>query len=551
MGQLVTYGLPLLSLGNELKAFGSLFNGPIVNNIQVQIDSNGPVTTYSFRSFTKKFALFNKDNADKLAISAKNTIAFNRDLNQKIRGAVEKIGALSQNVNVSNNYYRTAKLQEYSPMSVLVGYSFPFTNTAGNSNGNKLTPGNITKNSVIQQNVVSIQELRELPQEFYSMYSSKSFMSLDGLLTPVSFYPSLDKNTAYYSKYATANCPACNGTKYYKDYKNINRYCDYCEYDIYASNDSSVDLKDLNPIISPYGQFRNGFAQASDFNAHNIDIIGRSLVPMMGSLSFKANIAAGKGDDYQNYDTNETEFSSRFDLPTSGPYLNNYRFLALRGPLVVNGWGFDIDGYPVPNASGEPKEVDAKGNPKKISSKTDQNGSFDPAYDGYILGKNQEWDDEKGEWKAPTKENYFAKGWGLRPDTWPVGPVDLRWDDERKVWSTSNTVEILMCKTTGNWNKNSFANLVVYESPSGSGKATVSGKIISAYNHYYDISGEIYCSIAKHKNCNYQLLISEPQKIQVLTGASLTSTGLVFNRQEIGVFGYSGVSNISISVTGC
>lgn len=29
------------------------------------------------------------------------------------------------------------------------------------------------------------------------------------------------------------------------------------------------------------------------------------------------------------------------------------------------------------------------------------------------------------------------KGWGLRPDTWPVGPIDLRWDHNRKVWTAA------------------------------------------------------------------------------------------------------------------
>jgi hypothetical protein len=116
-------------------------------------------------------------------------------------------------------------------------------------------------------------------------------------------------------------------------------------------------------------------------------------------------------------------------------FQNNMRFMALRGPLVLAGWGFDTDGYPVPNSSGEAKEVNEDGYPRRISSLSDQTGGFEN-YPGSILGKNQEWDNETGQWTVPVKEKNFAKGWGLRPDTWPVGPIDLRWDETRKVWTT-------------------------------------------------------------------------------------------------------------------
>lgn len=67
-----------------------------------------------------------------------------------------------------------------------------------------------------------------------------------------------------------------------------------------------------------------------------------------------------------------------------------YRGLALRGPMVISGWGYDTDGYPVPNESE---------------------------------------DDEEAE---PTEE--FYPNHRIRPDLWKCGPVDIRWDRDRKVW---------------------------------------------------------------------------------------------------------------------
>lgn len=71
----------------------------------------------------------------------------------------------------------------------------------------------------------------------------------------------------------------------------------------------------------------------------------------------------------------------------------NYRPLALRGPLVICGWGYDTDGRPVPNLD------------------DDDNSS-----------------------------NQFASGYLENYSTWPVGPVDLKWSHKRQLWQTGTDV---------------------------------------------------------------------------------------------------------------
>lgn len=63
----------------------------------------------------------------------------------------------------------------------------------------------------------------------------------------------------------------------------------------------------------------------------------------------------------------------------------DYRGLALKGPLVVAGWGYDVGGLPVP--------------------------------------------------ADPDDSNEFLEDYLRRSDQWKVGPVDLRWDDSRGVWA--------------------------------------------------------------------------------------------------------------------
>lgn len=70
------------------------------------------------------------------------------------------------------------------------------------------------------------------------------------------------------------------------------------------------------------------------------------------------------------------------------------RGIALRGPIILTGWGYDTNSKPVPNS-----------NPS-----------------------------------SPTSS--FSTGYLTSSDTWKTGPVDLRWDNDRKVWVTGTTLLI-------------------------------------------------------------------------------------------------------------
>jgi len=95
---------------------------------------------------------------------------------------------------------------------------------------------------------------------------------------------------------------------------------------------------------------------------------------------------------------------------SSGPNFNGYnsqgsgfmsqdiRALGLRGPLVMEGWGYDLAGKPVPNKVANPS--------------------------GTILYQNS-----SGNLDA------FASGYLVNSSLWPVGPVDLKWDKFRGVWT--------------------------------------------------------------------------------------------------------------------
>jgi hypothetical protein len=525
-GSLTIHGVPFINLGNELKTAGNLFRGPTVSNIQCQISESGPSTTYTFRTFTKKFTLFNKENSDRIKQAAQATQKMSREFRKEFNAVSEILRtiATSPTVNSSPSFGADSILRSYSPVDVLVGYSAPFwsrkaepANLMGFFPNPLKTTNQWSGNSIKQMTTVNIQERREVVQEFEQLYSTKSFMSMDGLLHPVSFYPTMLSSTTPYKPYLTTSdgkisgCPICRGTKTYI-WEDKTFYCDYCsnvsagqEPNSSTSNgrlppyilsnqadediikdpqalekllqstvmSKKIDYVNLNPIIMPVGELRNKFAQSNDYTSHHIDIVGRSVVPPVGSLSINSNLNIDQqpmvdpltgeltGLEYfdQNRMVSDGDWNSvAFDMADGRVaksansvqvggksyeyFQNNHRFLALRGPLVMAGWGYDVDGMPVPNASGEPKELNAGGYPKRIRDKKDQTGGFQD-YAGTILGKNQTWDNDKEEWTDPIKESEFYKGWGLRPDSWPVGPVDLRWDENRKVWTAAQPYKLV------------------------------------------------------------------------------------------------------------
>jgi hypothetical protein len=76
-------------------------------------------------------------------------------------------------------------------------------------------------------------------------------------------------------------------------------------------------------------------------------------------------------------------------------YANDYRFMALRGPLVIAGWGYDTEGKPIPSVA--------------------DSGAVSGIFEGSGSGD-------------------FLNGYLSNAKTWPVAPVDMRFDRKRKVW---------------------------------------------------------------------------------------------------------------------
>lgn len=668
----------------QIKSFPNSLGGPVITNIQTNVNQGGITTTYSFRTYTRKLGFFNKENSDRFKRIHLEGIRRNKQLSQMTQQSINsnnrQLRAIQQQRleggnGISGKDFKS-KLFGWSPVKVIIGQSYPYleqldrspnihkgtfystTGTAtvsdavtafrikfGNDPGDDAkTWANTSNNSglYLADNVtipalrnatryrtdVGIFEDKEVNAQINQDYGLQGMMSLDGIFSPVSFYPTFKNSTFNMSLYDTSLCPFCNGTKVisipYQKYVQSGYgsagiykiYCEKCtskenrlnvklksnttstntkssevlppyivtsgtdlnallEYGINkeSSNNSDessnssgssgqagvkipINMVSLQPIVVPYGEFKNpniqrymgvhpeGAHDDLSINAfspgaprtffdrcrHSIEVVGRGAVNPNTVSIVNGLKNYDKNPDDQNslinsdyYDKDIRLFyktQQRSGAANAQTRQNNQRFMGLRGPLVLHAWGYDLEGYPVPNAADEPYEFDSFGRPKRFKVKVKEGypkqvsfkdlkvgamylfqsqeyikekelndnetlwlsmysaltngmtnfaitnvtqvseiayeddlknaGGFiddsvtsisndrTASFQGSIISKTQKWDGTQ--WSKKKKLKEFYLNWAERTDLWPVGPIDLRWDADRKVWATKSDI---------------------------------------------------------------------------------------------------------------
>ena len=461
-------------------------NGPLLTNINVQIGANGVTTSLSFRTYTKKLGLFNKENAERMKQISLESIKRNREINNKYLDLSKRIRDGNPGSSTSVSDYSNdsiPKVFRWSPVEIIVGgasIAQPKNSDLQKYSDIKYSPSwhinplpNASQNAdtgkaVKQFSKITIQDFRETPRELKDNYESKSIMSLDGIMSPVSLFPTAHGGTFHVTKYDTTLCPMCKGSKRY-EYNALSQVttfqgsdginnskttttlvCDFCEvkdpnsrkktafgYEpdppFILASDSDVEVlrnlartslsvprpvinySTLNPLLLPNGEFSNDNKQMGDSSAFMIDSVAYGVIPPSKSREgLRSLMSTDIGGVYSHIDK---KYSKKINQQVS----NNHRFFALRGPLMVHGWGYDTEGYPVPNAADEPL--------------LNSNGDFNRDANGTIIKKGDTLVGGRIVPEQFAKSGTFYGGWGQLPSSWPVGPIDLRWDREAKVWT--------------------------------------------------------------------------------------------------------------------
>lgn len=373
---------PACSLGVAL-----FYGGPLVTRMDIRVsgDTSTVNTQYNMKTYTPDFGKLGQQ----FVSAIKRGGIWAHKINRMFRKfALEKQRAILDQVNDAWKQ-RSRWSVRYSAQSshdIIMGCSLSDPDSAGG-----------------YQTQVSMTELRKaLPELVASndeMYATRALMDMNGLLRPfgtnsidkyAAAIPCFERSTAISSSSETA---MKQHTMFYsKEQGPI----------ICKEPFLPITVETLSPFLGSNLAI-NGLSLGSSGKGHDIEYVARDAI-------YPTHLSVRQPEDNYSVD-------------------HRYRAFALRGPLVIAGWGYDTNNKPVPNAS----------------SAYPQN---------------------------PTLK--FATNWLRRPDSWKVGPVDLRWDERRKVWTAPSPIKILK---------------VVLKGPSLPGYATIATPMDEA--PVYDSNGNI------------------------------------------------------------
>lgn len=386
-GSITLLGLP------QLGYMGSYTTNPNLTGISVNFGSSGITTNYNFQTFTPKFGALTRSAVEQMKSVAKNRqkqlqflrnqaiMAYNT--NRKLKRVDAKKDAKKDNVAIAEGKTLTR---------CMIGEIYDwYEQESGNS----------------QRTVVGMDSLAKTALELRYDYEKKAFMSLDGLFGPVS--KDGDGDLPQYAAYKNEETTGSSGNT---TQQNKSKSSPIAAQPPLAKeetssntnsggsgNSSNITLDQYNLDINQkyYDPLTNKISDSNkhhhegDGAGHSVDLVGRKDEPLKDGMLM--NHLPQDDDDR---------------------YSDDYRFLGLRGPLVLHSWGYDTNGKPVPNAADTESAV--------------KSGTF----------TNQSLQDK------------FLKDWLNKPKTWPVAPVDLRFDRERGMWVSPQPYKIVVAKLKEN-----------------------------------------------------------------------------------------------------
>jgi len=169
------------------------------------------------------------------------------------------------------------------------------------------------------------------------------------------------------------------------------------------SGEGVVNVNSLNPF-NPSNMFGTGILSTgiTDSGTYNQNVWasgGHNILAAITSSKYSTDNSIESGvhpsDHYFDADFYYRKKTELLDI----------RSIAHRAPLILSGPGYDVDGNPVPTGSG--------------------GGMHPQAYSN--------------------------------PSLWKTGPLDVRWDQSRAVWSAGTSTKVFLSKVTNTYNPPNFS----------------------------------------------------------------------------------------------
>ncbi len=313
-------------------------SGPYVTKLSCKVGTGGITTSYEFSTWTRNFGKIAKYNLDRIAAINKNKI---RALRQGSNGipmmpfqGSSTMGAGAQNAHALNPQVNNFFTGIPVPMNVAGG-------AANNPDGPQvwLMSGK-NGESVAEDLVRKIQ----FGNNILHAYDVTFGCTQEQILSPIGV-PAFHRRVETGQDY--------DAPKSFLPYVKEPKEADDSTGDQFSSNLVNPAAQDLDPYFGSDSNRRIGTVDFGVAIVDDFETVSQGGNHMV--FEDKGNIAAGA---------------------------NEYRTYGLRGPILLSGWGYDVNGLPVP-------------------------------------GEGQDFDLD------------YARN----RSKWKTGPVDLRWDEDRQVWA--------------------------------------------------------------------------------------------------------------------
>lgn len=434
LGSITLAGIPQYSLGD------SIYTGtPELTNIDVSVSKNEVTTSYQLRTFTPDYNTFSKTKIDQIRKRSQDIRYIQRldrlaRLNQ-IRTPETK-NALGTVLNRTDRYTRAS-----SHSFILANAFNDYEMVSGVTNATISSTSELSLTSRVC-NFVTDTDLRKCIPEFGSgnAWLTRAGMEQQGLFRPFTtksgemcLMPSFHTDKTFVSRApAPINQGAISGA--------IEN-----DYDVVKNDQYSFRGQVLNEAIPPIvWSSINPFLQPETAvnSSTNIGLTD-------DTYGIEITLGSGYGHDIE-YIIRDGIYP--LDLSIKAPeynYSNDgwYRGIGIKGPPIIVGWGLDIYGKPVPNLD----EIAGSGG----------------------------------------KSCKFANDWLNRSDLYKAGPLDIRWDERRGVWTSPPDNRLVRIKFMG---EPSGAPMISpYYSYTGP-ESSVSMKYAEIFDdnlHAYDGSGNL------------------------------------------------------------
>lgn len=479
--------------------------GPTVTNINVNVSTDTITTTYSFRTYTPKFGVISKLNADRLErrfVQQKNDATRDRFYRELKNIQNQYTHNLKQLIDIGDS-----RVKKTTPHSVFVGELIAW---------DKYVPATgigVTGDGVFRRPIIASKSMFDLQNHMYSSsgYDNTAIMSLDGLLRPISLsgqgsLPRFTRNSSVSGIVNTAgaippfkNSPGASSYEYKQD----------------------INIKYLNPLANPSGiglNFSEIQTRHTGIAGHDFDIIARGKLTGISGVGHSLIMPMDSGG---------------FLSEAGADYENDYRLLALRGPLILQGWGYDTDGKPIPN---------------------------DADWDLNII--------HSGIFATTGLTDKFYPDFLKKSHLWPVAPVDLRYDRRRNVWTAPPPYEFIVATLTQDISVSGSGSAVFnvtsgYNSagtPTSFGYVTLYDKVGSSYSAgskviaYYDVKTQNYNIISAQGSggsvdLKHVLIDTDISGVRYCTGTVMYSglNTFGFVRSTVDLKYYVSASSLQIS----